>query len=149
MLLRWFEYFVLTTSSSALEGDFNPYLSAFLPFLINALQAHQEYQLCGIAIGLIGDISRALGPATAQYAQGFMEVLLANLQSTVLHRSAKPPILSTFGDIALALGGDAYQQYLETTMQVLQQAGSMRTDSVCPFMRIYKNVVSSYFTGRH
>lgn len=114
----------------ALEADFNNYLGAFLPFLVNALQAHQEYQLCSIAVGLIGDISRALGEQTQPYAQGFMEVLLADLQSSVLHRSAKPPILSTFGDVALAVGGDNFSQYLETTMQVLLQAGSMKADSV-------------------
>lgn len=58
-----------------------------------------------------------------------MEVLFSDLQSTVLHRSAKPPILSCFGDIALAVG-EGFTPYLETTMQVLQQAGSMRADPV-------------------
>ncbi|PLW34755.1 hypothetical protein PCASD_12943, partial [Puccinia coronata f. sp. avenae] len=61
------------------------------------------------------------------FAQGFMELLLEDLQSTVLHRSVKPPILSCFGDIALAVGGN-FAPYLETTVGVLQQAGAMRAD---------------------
>ena len=56
-----------------------------------------------------------------------MSILLEDLQSPILHRSVKPPILSCFGDIALAVG-PGFQPYLETTMAVLQQAGSMRAD---------------------
>jgi importin subunit beta-1 len=115
--------------TAALEQDFHPYLQAFLPFLVNALSSHEEYQLCSIAVGLIGDICRALGDRSLPYCQGFMEVLLADLQSTVLHRSVKPPILSCFGDVALAVG-PAFEPFLETTMGVLQQAGAMRADPV-------------------
>lgn len=56
-----------------------------------------------------------------------MELLLQDLQSTVLHRSVKPPILSCFGDIALAIGGN-FTPFLDTTIGVLQQAGAMRAD---------------------
>lgn len=115
--------------TSALDRDFQAYLPAFLPFLINALSSHEEYQLCAIAVGLIGDICRALGDASLPYCQGFMEVLLADLQSTVLHRSVKPPILSCFGDVAMAVG-PGFEPFLDTTMGVLQQAGAMRADPV-------------------
>jgi importin subunit beta-1 len=100
-----------------------------LPYLLNALNSHEEYQLCGVGVGLVGDISRALGEQSLQYAGGFMDVLLADLQSTVLHRSVKPTILSTFGDIALAINGE-FEPFLATTMGVLQQAGAMRADPV-------------------
>ncbi|GAA5845418.1 hypothetical protein JCM11251_005067 [Rhodosporidiobolus azoricus] len=113
--------------TAALESGFQNYLTAFLPFLSNAIGAHEEYQLCSIAVGLIGDICRALGEASLPYCQSFMEGLLAALQSPVLHRSVKPPILSCFGDIALAVG-PAFEPFLETTMGVLSQAGAMRAD---------------------
>ncbi|GAA6025213.1 hypothetical protein JCM10207_001492 [Rhodosporidiobolus poonsookiae] len=113
--------------TSALEGGFQTYLPAFLPFLASAMGSHEEYQLCSIAVGLIGDICRALGEASLAYCQGFMEVLLSALQSPVLHRSVKPPILSCFGDVALAVG-PGFEPFLETTMGVLSQAGAMRAD---------------------
>lgn len=119
--------------TASLESDFHPYLQSFLPFLVEALNSHAEYQLCSIAVGLIGDICRALGPQSLPYCQGFMEVLLRDLQSTVLHRSVKPPILSCFGDVALAVGGAGFEPFLETTMGVLQQAGAMRADPVSDF----------------
>ncbi|KAH8918742.1 ARM repeat-containing protein [Atractiella rhizophila] len=113
--------------TAALEQDFHTYLQAFLPFLFAALRNHEDYQLCSIAVGLVGDICRALGEGSVQYCQGFLEMLMQDLQSAVLHRSVKPPILSCFGDIAMSIGG-SYVPFLESTMTVLQQAGAMRAD---------------------
>ncbi|RUP05746.1 hypothetical protein BC936DRAFT_140503 [Jimgerdemannia flammicorona] len=113
--------------TTALEGDFNRYLDPFVPFLYAALQNHEEHQLCAIAVGLIGDICRALGEASLPYCDSFMQLLIANLQSPILHRNVKPAILSCFGDIALAISGK-FEPYLEVVMMVLQQAGSMRAD---------------------
>ncbi|KAI9476884.1 karyopherin Kap95 [Coemansia sp. RSA 989] len=106
---------------TALEGDFTRYLESFSPFLYNALQNHEEYQLCSISVGLIGDICRSLGPDAAQYCDNFMSILLQNLESNVLHRDVKPGILSCFGDIALAIGG-RFETYLEVTFRVLMSA---------------------------
>lgn len=113
----------------ALEGGFAPYIQSFLPFLWAALKNHEDSQLCTVAVGLIGDISRALGDQSAQFANSFMTVLLENLQSDVLNRDVKIVILSTFGDIALAIG-PAFEPYLSTTMDVLRQAGQVEPNPV-------------------
>lgn len=83
-----------------------------------------------VAVGIIGDISRALGEQSAQYSSAFMSVLLENLQSEVLNRNVKIAILSCFGDIALAIG-PAFEPYLDTTMGVLRQAGAVQPNPVC------------------
>ncbi|KAJ3709606.1 armadillo-type protein [Lentinula raphanica] len=120
-------FLVVGSLASALETQFSPYISAFLPFLYPALKAHEDTQLCTVAVGIIGDISRALGDQSAQYAGPFMTVLLENLQSDVLNRNVKIVILSCFGDIALAIG-PGFEPYLQTTMNVLQQAGAVQPD---------------------
>ncbi|TDL26856.1 ARM repeat-containing protein [Rickenella mellea] len=117
-------FLVVGTIASALEQKFSPYIAAFLPFLYPALKAHEDTQLCTVAVGIIGDISRALGEQSAQYANAFMTVLLENLQSETLNRNVKIPILSCFGDIALAIG-PAFEPYMDTTMNVLRQAGAV------------------------
>lgn len=114
----------------ALEQNFSPYMPAFLPSLYPALKAHEDAQLCTVAIGVIGDLSRSLGDQTAQYANAFMGVLLENLQSDVLNRNVKITILSCFGDIALAIG-PAFGPFLSTTIGVLRQAGSVTPNPVC------------------
>lgn len=121
-------FLTIGAMTTVLEGDFNRYADTFVPILCAALQNTQEYQLCLIAVGIIGDICRALGQAATPYCNEFMQLLVSNLQSPTLHRSVKPCILSCFGDIALAIG-DNFGPYLEVVIMVLQQAGTMRADS--------------------
>ncbi|KAG2750202.1 hypothetical protein P692DRAFT_20734358, partial [Suillus brevipes Sb2] len=88
-------FLVVGSLAAALEAGFAPYIQAFLPFLYPALKAHEDTQLCMVAVGIIGDISRALGDQSAQYAGAFMNVLLENLQSNVLTCNVKISILSS------------------------------------------------------
>ena len=122
-------FLVVGTLASSLEQNFAPYITAFLQFLFPALKAHEDSQLCTIAVGIIGDISRALGEKTKEYSAGFMQLLSENLQSNTLNRDAKIPILECFGDIALAIG-PAFEGYLDHTMNVLRQAGSITPNPV-------------------
>lgn len=58
-----------------------------------------------------------------------MNVLFENLQSEVLNRNVKIPILTVFGDIALAIG-PAFEPFLNSAMAVLRQAGSLQVNPV-------------------
>ena len=127
-------FLVVGALSAALEQQFAPYINAFLPHLYPALKAHEDTQLCKVAVGIIGDISRALGDQTAQYCQAFMGVLLENLQSEVLNRDVKISILSCFGDLAMAIG-PSFEPYLQPTMGVLRQAGLVQPNPVSAFMQ--------------
>lgn len=118
-------FLVVGSLATALEQNFSPYVSSFLPLLYPALKSHEDTQLCTVAVGVIGDLSRALGEQSAQYANAFMSVLLENLQSEILNRNVKISILSCFGDIALAIGA-GFEPYLDTTMGVLRQAGNVQ-----------------------
>ncbi|KAH9834388.1 ARM repeat-containing protein [Rhodofomes roseus] len=118
-------FLVVGSLAASLEQGFAPYISAFLPFLYPALKAFDDTQLCTVAVGVIGDICRALGEHSSQYANAFMGVLLEDLSSEVLNRDVKVSILSCFGDIALAIGM-TFEPYMQTTMGVLRQAGAVQ-----------------------
>lgn len=137
--------------ASVLDTNFAPYLGSFLPFLSSALANHEEYTLCAIGVGLIGDICRALGEGSAPYARDFMQALMSNLSSEVLHRSVKPPILSCFGDIALAVGETNFEPFLDATMNVLAQAGSMRADptnyDIVEYVNTLREGILEAYTG--
>ncbi len=56
-----------------------------------------------------------------------MQLLLNGMSSPVLHRTAKPPVVAAFGDIALALEQD-FTPYLENVMSMCSQAGAIQAD---------------------
>lgn len=121
-------FLVVGNMASALEQNFHPYLQAFLPFLAPALKAYDDPQLCSVAVGLIGDICRALGEVSASYCDLFMTSLLENLTSPVLERTVKISVVACFGDIAMAIG-PSFEPYLNATMGVLRQAGEQKIDT--------------------
>jgi len=104
-----------------LEINLKKYMKDFSEVIYGALRNIQDYQLCKVAVGVIGDISRALGIKIRDYCDNIIGFMLQDLQNGSLHRSVKPPILSCFGDIALAIGGQ-FEKYFVPVMGMLQQA---------------------------
>lgn len=113
--------------ANATEGNFEKYMPHFRPFLSLGLSNYQEHQVCAVAIGVVGDICRALEAKVLPYCDEVVHLLLRNLQNPALNRNVKPPILSCFGDIALAVGGQ-FEKYLQVTMSMLVQAASTTVD---------------------
>lgn len=113
--------------ANAVEIDFEKYMPHFLPFLTMGLRNYEEYQVCSVAVGVVGDIARALGPKISSYCDEIVSILLQNLQNPHLNRNVKPPILSAFGDIALAISSE-FSKYLPVVMTVLQQASQTTVD---------------------
>jgi len=91
-----------------------------------------------VAVGVVGDLSRALGPKITPYCDEIVSLLLQDLQSPMLNRNVKPPILSCFGDVALAIGGE-FVKYLGVVMNMLQQASSTSVDTNDPDLLDYFN----------
>ncbi|KEH35465.1 putative importin-beta domain, importin subunit beta-1 [Medicago truncatula] len=108
----------------AIGPDFAKYLPEFYKFLEIDLQNFEEYQVCAVTVGVVGDICRALEDKILPCCDGIMTQLLKNLSSDNLHRSVKPPLFSCIGDIALAIG-DNFDKYLMYSMNTLQIAAEI------------------------
>ncbi|KNA05573.1 hypothetical protein SOVF_188920 [Spinacia oleracea] len=104
--------------------EFGKYMSEFYKYLEMGLQNFEEYQVCSITVGVVGDISRAMDDKILPYCDGIMSLLLKDLSSGDLHRSVKPPIFSCFGDIALAIGAH-FEKYLGYAIPMLQSASEV------------------------
>jgi len=70
----------VSSLANALEENFASYMEAFSPFLYNALGNQEEPGLCSMAIGLVSDITRSMGPLSQPYCDTFMNYLLNNLR---------------------------------------------------------------------
>ncbi|KAA8517453.1 hypothetical protein F0562_017746 [Nyssa sinensis] len=104
--------------------DFGKYMPEFYKYLEMGLQNFEEYQVCGISVGVVGDICRALDDKVLPYCDGIMTHLLKDLSSGELHRSVKPPIFSCFGDVALAIG-EHFEKYLPYAIPMMQGASEI------------------------
>ncbi|KAI8557116.1 hypothetical protein RHMOL_Rhmol05G0310000 [Rhododendron molle] len=104
--------------------EFGKYMSEFYKYLEMGLQNFEEYQVCAISVGVVGDISRALDENILPYCDGIMTLLLKDLSSGELHRSVKPPIFSCFGDIALSIG-EHFEKYLVYAMPMMKGAAEI------------------------
>ena len=117
----------VSTLVEVLGEGFLKYMDAFKPFLCMGLKNHAEYQVCCAAVGLTGDICRALKNKMLPYCDEIMTLLLENLGNETVHRSVKPQILSVFGDLALSIGIE-FKKYLDIVLQTLAQASQANVD---------------------
>ncbi|CAH1118453.1 unnamed protein product [Phaedon cochleariae] len=117
----------VSTLVEVLGEGFIKYMDAFKPFLYLGLKNHQEYQVCCTAVGLTGDIFRALRLKVLPYCDEIMSLLLENLGDQSVHRSVKPQILSVFGDMVLSIGSE-FKKYLDVVLSTLAQASQAQVD---------------------
>ena len=120
--------------------DFEKYMEAFYPFVEVGLKNHGEFSVCQATVGVVGDICRALDEKLAQWCDNIVFLLLQDLQSSELHRAVKPPILSCFGDIALAVG-PSFDKYLEFVLPMLQSATSLAMTNQDPNVELDEDTV--------
>ncbi|GAV89095.1 IBN_N domain-containing protein/HEAT_EZ domain-containing protein, partial [Cephalotus follicularis] len=132
--------------------DFAKYMPEFYKFLEMGLQNFEEYQVCAVTVGVVGDICRALEDKILPYCDGIMTQLLKDLSSNQLHRSVKPPIFSCFGDIALAIG-ENFEKYLMYAMPMLQSAAELSThtsgadDEMTEYTNSLRNGILEAYSG--
>ncbi|KAF1811821.1 ARM repeat-containing protein [Eremomyces bilateralis CBS 781.70] len=111
--------------ATSIEGDFAKYMEAFAPYLLNGLSKQEEENLYSMSIGLVQDITRAIGPAISPFCDALMNSLLENLKSNIHGNHYKPPLVNCFGDIASAILGD-FEKYMSTVVEILTQASTVR-----------------------
>ncbi|KAH8381065.1 importin subunit beta [Drosophila serrata] len=121
-------FLAVSTLVELLGVQFAKYMPAFKDFLIMGLKNHQEYQVCCASVGVTGDIFRAVKDLMVPYCDEIMSVMLTNLAEPTLHRSVKPQILSTFGDIALSIGSH-FIKYINVVLEMLRVASNLQIDA--------------------
>lgn len=140
----------VSTLCDLLGDKFINYMDAFKPYLYMGLKNHQEYQVCCAAVGLTGDICRALKGKILPYCDEIMSLLLENLNNTALHRNVKPQILSVFGDLALSIGPE-FKKYLQVVLQMLSHASQCQVDptdyDMVDYLNELRDSVLEAYTG--
>lgn len=132
--------------------EFVKYMQEFYRYMEMGLQNFEDYQVCAITVGVVGDVCRALEEKVLPYCDGIMTQLLKDLSSNQLHRSVKPPIFSCFGDIALAIG-ENFEKYLLYAMPMLQSAAELSAhtngadDDMIEYTNTLRNGILEAYSG--
>jgi len=141
-------FLAISAIVNALGSDFERYMKPFSQFLCAGLQAFKEEQICLTCVSLVVDLSTGLGIKILPYCDDIMTYLLQDLQNQNLPLELKPAIISCFGDIALAIGGN-FEKYLSFVASILRQASEAKVDTTDEEMygylnRLRENILVSY-----
>lgn len=114
------------------------------------LRNFESYQVCRVAVGLVGDICRAIERKIQPHCDEIMAALLQSLQNSSLHRNVKPPVLSCFGDIALAIGA-SFEPYLQVSLMMLFQASQTQAppddEELIEYVYLLRDGILEAYTG--
>ncbi len=125
-------------------------MPALNPFLIGGLRNYEAFHVCSIVVGLVGDISRSIENDILVYCNEIMTALVELLQNKVLHRSVKPPVLSCFGDIAMAIGG-SFEPFLKMTLYMLVSASDIQVpqddEELIEYLQSLREGILEAYTG--
>ena len=126
------------------------YIGALQPFLMVGLRNFESYQVCRVSVGVVGDICRAIEGKIQPYCDDIMGALLQSLQNSSLHRNVKPPVLSCFGDIALAIGA-SFEPYLQISLMMLFQASQTQAppddEELIDYVYLLRDGILEAYTG--
>jgi len=125
-------FMAIGATATAFEARFEKYLPAVVPAICAGLQNTGATDVCNTCVGALSSIVAALTvrPAalTAPQPNGapsvcdtFITLLMHALQDTTIERSVKPPVISAFGDIALAIG-QPFEKYMQVVGTMLHSA---------------------------
>ncbi|KAF1793323.1 Importin [Phytophthora cactorum] len=122
---------------------FEVYMQYFGPVVLMGLKNSEEYMVCSVAVGVVGDLCRSLEGKILPLCDEIVAALIEILKNPMLNRSVKPPVLSCFGDIALAIEGE-YERYAAAGA-----CGSIATDDeeVVEYMNQLRESVLEALTG--
>ncbi|GJV99695.1 importin subunit beta-1 [Tanacetum coccineum] len=78
--------FAIRSLAYSTGPDFAKYMPKFYKYLEMGLQNFEEYQVCVVTVGVVGDICRAIEDKVLPWCDGIMTQLLKDMSSNQLHR---------------------------------------------------------------
>ncbi len=152
-------------------------MESFKNVLFQGLRNFEEHQVSLAAVGVVGDLARNVGNKILPYCDDIMTILLEGLivniinyisyielslsnqfdqfvylfeKSPKLNKVVKPLILSTFGDIGLAIGND-FKKYGDVVLNALHQASLIQADpndfDLCDYFNELREGCLDAYTG--
>jgi importin subunit beta-1 len=110
--------------ADCLGASFEPYLNAFMPYVLEGLKNPTDHHLCSNSIVALQSIAYAVKDKISPAGDDLIRTLLANLQNASVDRTIKPTIISCIADLAYTFGL-YFERYLGSIMEMLNQASAI------------------------
>ena len=109
---------------AAIGKDFLPFMVKFLPYLIYSLKNMEDTILCRVAVGVVGDLSRALEDAVGPFLRELVPLLMNILRNPESDRNLKLITITALGDLAFATP-KVFGPYLKDLLEILKSASDL------------------------
>ncbi|CAK9099790.1 Importin subunit beta-1 (Karyopherin subunit beta-1) (ATKPNB1) [Durusdinium trenchii] len=119
--------------------NFHRYRDFVMPPVKQGLQTRQNAQVCIAAVRLTSDICTAMESQIIQHVPELMQLIRENLTNKDVQFEVKPPHLTVMGDIAAAIGCDAFSPYFAEAMNITLSAANISLDIAEDEMADYLN----------
>ena len=114
--------------ASTLAQKFEVFLPIYLPIVFVAVGNFESYDVCSMAIRIVGDLSRAVNHAMDPFCDKLVrETFGPILERREVDKRLKPLVMSALGDLALATRG-RFEPYVPGTVKLLSQAAFTRLE---------------------
>ena len=111
----------LSTLGLVVESEYERYMPIVYPLLRDAMLRSEDHATAKYAVMAISDVARALGERFMPVAGEVVDILKGILVNQEVMRALKPPALSAFADIALALGPKV-EDYMVNMLVIIKSA---------------------------
>jgi importin subunit beta-1 len=143
-------FLAVSTLIDVLGENFLKYMESFKQILFTGLRNFEEHQVCQASVGVVGDLARNVAGKILPFCDDIMTILLEGLISPKLNKAVKPLILSTFGDIGLAIGVE-FKKYGDVVLNALHQASLIQADpndfDLCDYFNELREGCLDAYTG--
>ena len=128
--------------------EFSAYMNKYMPYLLYALKNQEDSTLCKVAVGGIGDLSRALEERISPYLEQIVPVLMDILRNPETDRNLKPIIITVLGDLAFATS-KLFMLYMHDLLEMLKGAAALSLQSQQDVLKQRNNIGRSRTAGIH
>ena len=117
--------------------DFAANMEKFFPYLIFSLRNNEDTTLCRVAVGCVGDLSRALEDGMAPYLNEVVPILMNMLRNPDTDRSLKLVSITALGDLAFATHR-MFIGYLHDLLEILKSAAALSLQPIQDVLFIHR-----------
>ena len=131
-----------------LEMGYMRYVDRTIAPILSNLKDVEETSIVIWSIGVVGDLCRSLNTNLIPYIDDIMTCLVQILESPLIDRTVKPPALSIFADISMAIG-ERVENYMPHMLMYLEQAAQLEAsnDDDKEYINAVRSSICESYTG--